>query len=253
MGTQPGDGIYNLGLNSAMSVLAHEVGHRWGAFVPFVHPTKGISFDSFDLLDNQFIHWSFLFNVRVADGQFGGDPRASVMQGNAIIDFGGNVFGDCRPGQTRFRTEPNELTDGYTELDQYLMGLRRAGEVGPFWYVDEPTQPGSGASLEFFRGRLPVDDIGFCGKRVNLTVANIQAYPGVGPRVPAIGDEDDDGHGNDVKTMAFILLVEQGTPRSHAAAILQVDNFRRTWQQYANGPATGARGRFDASLNPVIY
>ena len=73
------------------------------------------------------------------------------------------------------------------------------------------------------------------------------------PRVPALGDEDDDGHGNDVKTMAFVLVVEQGTPGSHASAITKVDNFRRTWQQYANGPATGGRGKFDTSLNPVIY
>lgn len=253
MGTRPGDGVYTLGLNSAMSVMAQETGHRWGAFVPFVHPTKGIGFDSFDLLGRDFAHWSFFFNVRVADGQFGGDPRASSMEGNAIIDFGGNVFGDCRPGQTRFRTEPNELVDGYTELDQYLMGLRRDSAVGPFWYVDEPRQPSTGVSFEFIRGIIALDDIGFCGKRVDLTVANIQAFPGVGPRVPAIGDEDDDGNGNDVKTMAFILLIEQGTPRSHAAAIQQVDNFRRTWQQYANGPATGARGKFDTSLNPVIY
>ena len=198
MGTRPGDGVYTLGLNSAMSILGQEAGHRWGAFVPFVHPTKGISFDSFDLLGRDFAHWSFFFNVRVPDGQFGVDPRVSSMEGNAIIDFGGNIFGDCRPGQTRFRTEANELVDGYTELDRYLMGLRRESAVGPFWYVDEPTQPSTGVSFEFIRGIFALDDIGICGKRVDLTVANIQAFPGVGPRVPAIGDEDDDGQGNDV-------------------------------------------------------
>jgi hypothetical protein len=53
------------------------------------------------------------------------------------------------------------------------------------------------------------DDIVFCGERVNLTVSNIQALPGVGPRIPAIGDEIDDAAGNaapNVKTMAFVLL-----------------------------------------------
>jgi hypothetical protein len=94
---------------------------------------------------------------------------------------------------------------------------------------------------------------------VDLTVGNIQAFPGIGPRTPAIGDElDEDADGNpadDVKTMAFILLVEQGPPKSpaYASAIRQVDNFRRTWQTYANGKATGGRGRFDTSLNPAIH
>jgi hypothetical protein len=263
-GTLNGDfgahGSYTLGLNSAMSIMGQEAGHRWLAFVPFVHPTKGIAPDSFDLLGRSFAHWSFFFNVRVPSTQFTGDPRASSAEGNAIVDFGGNVFGDCvNPGETRFRTERNELIDGYTALDQYLMGLRQSSEVGLFWYVDEPARPISGTSFEDVRSVAAIDDVGVCGKRVNLTVANVQAFPGVGPRVPAIGDEiDQDADGQprtDVKTMAFILLVQQGSPMSpaHASAINQVDNFRRTWQLYANGPATGGRGRFDANLNPGIH
>jgi len=257
-GTSEGFGSFTLGLNSAMSVMGQEVGHRWMAYAPFVHPTKGIGPDSFDLLGRAFSHWSFFFNVRVPQIQFGGDPRASSMEGNAIIDFGGNVFGDCvHPGETRFRTEPYELIDGYTELDQYFMGLRLASEVGPFWYVDEPTTPGGGASSESLRSTDAVNLVGACGKRVNLTVANIQAYPGVGPRVPAIGDEiDQDASGAphaDVKTMAFILLVQQGPPNSHASPTGQLDTIRRTWQAYGNGPATGGRGRFDTSLSPPVH
>jgi hypothetical protein len=262
MGTLNGDfgahGAYTLGLNSAMSIMGQEAGHRWLAFVPFVHPTKGIGFDSFDLLGRDFAHWSFFFNVRVPDSQFGGDPRASSSEGNAIGDLG--LFGGCEgTGEHVFLTERNELIDGYTQLDQYLMGLRPAAEVGSFWYVDEPNSISTGGSLEGVRSFAAQDDIAFCGKRVDLTVANIQAFPGIGPRTPAIGDEvDEDADGNpadDVKTMAFILLVEQGQPKApaHASAIGQVDNFRRTWQTYANGKATGGRGRFDTSLNPAIH
>jgi hypothetical protein len=160
-------------------------------------------------------------------------------------------------GETSFLTARNELVDGYTALDQYLMGLRPASEVGPFWYIDEPTAPFTGASFEARRGSISIDDIGICGKRVNLTVQNIQSFPGVGPRVPAIGDEvDHDATGTpqlDHKTMAFVLFVEHGEPGSHAAAIGHVDNFRRVWQTYGNGPATGGRGRFDTVLNPAIH
>jgi hypothetical protein len=239
-----------------MSIMGQEAGHRWLAFVPFVHPTKGISPESLDLLGRDFAHWSFFFNVQVPAGQFSGDPRASSAEGNAIVDFGGPAFGFCaNPGERAFLTQRDELVDGYTELDQYFMGLRPANQVGPFWYADEPRSAFTGASLEFARSFAAQDDVFFCGKRVDLSVANIQRFPGIGPRNPALGDENDDGQGNDVKTMAFILLVEQGPPNSgaHASAIRQVDAFRRTWQSYANGVATGGRGKFDTSLNPPVY
>jgi hypothetical protein len=164
-----------------------------------------------------------------------------------------------QPGESTFLTERNELIDGYTPLDQYLLGLRQAADVGGFWYVDEPRNPFNGASLEAVRVLGAQDDIVFCGKRVNLSVADIQAFPGIGPRIPAIGDEvDQDAAGNpatDVKTMAFILLVSSGPPRApaHASAISQVDAFRTTWQTYANGPATAGRGRYDTSLNPATH
>lgn len=275
MGTLNGDfgffGSYTLGLNSAMSIMAQEVGHRWLAFPLFVHPTKGLNFpalpEAFDLLGRANAHWSFFFNVTVPSGQFGGDPRASSEEGNAIVELGPGFAGFCTgPGQSVFLNQPNELIDGFTELDQYFMGLRTAGEVSSFWYVDEPQTLG-GSNFQFFAGQPAQDDVAYCGKRVDLTVADITAvdgalpfpFPSNGVRTPAVGDEvDEDASGNpqlDVKTMAFILLVEQGPPNSaaHAATINQVDIFRRTWQQYGNGPATGGRGRFDTSLNPVIH
>lgn len=268
MGTGDPGPAYSLGLNSAMSVMAQEVAHRWGAQIAFVHPTKGIGVDSADLLGRSLVHWSFFFNTTVPASQFGGDPRSSGLEGNSIVDFGGPAFGACtRPGEGAFLTDLNELIDGYTNLDQYLMGLRRAEDVGPFWYVDEPRSARTGLSLEGMRSQGAVNDQFFCGKRVNLTINDVINFPGAvinvpgfgpvnflanGPRIPALGDEDDDGHGNDVKTMAFILLVEQG-PSSHASAIGQVDTMRRTWQQYANGAATGGRGKFDTSLSPAVY
>src|SRR4029450_5860481 len=47
-----------------------------------------------------------------------------------------------------------------------------------------------------------------------------------------------------------VLLIAQGPPNARASAIDQVDTFRRTWQVYVNGPATGGRGRFDTVLMP---
>jgi hypothetical protein len=193
--------------------------------------------------------------VQVPDAQFGGDPRASSLEGNAIVDFGGNVFGDCvNPGETRFRTQRNELVDGYTTLDQYLLGLRPASEVGQFWYIDDPTRPVAGTSFENVRAVNAIDDVGICGKRVNLNVGNIQAF--IGPRVPAIGDETDhDAAGApqaDRKTMAFVLLITQGPPHARASEIDQVDTFRRTWRWTSMARPRRSRA-LRYVLNPAIH
>jgi hypothetical protein len=72
-----------------------------------------------------------------------------------------------------------------------------------------------------------------------------------------LGDEADrigvDGKPIDVKTLAFILLVGSGSHPQQQRAIDHVDLLRRTWQDYANGPASGGRGRFDTSLDPAVY
>lgn len=313
-------------LNSPISVLFQEVTHRWAAFVAFAHPDKGIGVpDSFDLLGRDLQHWSTFFNTRVVSSPLAaadGNPRFSGMEGNALIEVEagggrirdkndpGRVLGDPKgelaralrsctgQGKGLFLTEPDELVDGATELDQYLMGVRTAGQVSPFWYVDDPSSPIDGRSLDepfpqdFLRGTaFNLDDIAFCGRRVDLTVGSISDLgmtlgdPANGPRVPAIGDENDvgpaeaclaenlgGGHGPcaDVKTMAFVLLVRSGPPMSaaHLPATQRLNEFRKAWQAYANGPGLGGRNadgqvrpatdpgfipKFDTSLEPAIH
>lgn len=292
-GTLNGDfgsfGSYTLGLNSAMSIMGQEAGHRWLAFPAINHPVTGIGPDNADLLGRSLAHWSWFFNVRVPNAQFGGDPRASSAEGNAIQDLGPSSL--CiHPGERLFLTERNELIDGFTTLDQYFMGVRLPGDVGPFWYIDRPTRAGTGVPFPAAQaGASAQDDRLICGQRVDLTLNNITDVGDVllpfldsnGTRDPLIGDEQDAGPGItgaddaactktrrcvDVKTMAFILLVSDGPPdaEKHAGAIQQVDNFRRVWEEYGNGPAVGGRGargvvgagnyikKFDTSLNPAI-
>ena len=56
MGTLNGDfgahGSYTLGLNSAMSIMGQEAGHRWLAFPVFFPPSSDFS-DLFDLLGRE--------------------------------------------------------------------------------------------------------------------------------------------------------------------------------------------------------
>jgi hypothetical protein len=303
--------------------MFQEADHRWSAFSAFVHPTKGIVIpEAFDLLGRDLAHWSTFFNTTVVGSPFAqadGQPRFSGMEGNAIleleVDGDGNLVDKNDPtiviadpdgklaaahaacatqGKGLFLTEPDELIDGATELDQYLMGVRLADDVSPFWYVDDPSSAIDGQSLDepfpadFIRGStFNVDDIAFCGVRVDLTVKNITdlgtilGIPARGPRVPAIGDENDvgpvanclaanlgTGPCVDVKTMAWILLVRSGPPPSTGPAIRRLNGFRQAWQAYVDEPGLGGRNadgvvrapsdpgfisKFDTSLEPTIH
>lgn len=308
------DGIFGNWIMSLMGVMSQEVEHRYGANLRFVHPTKGTGFDSYDLLGRDTHHWSYFLNTAVPSSQFPDAPRASPMEGNNIVDLGtpasfNGTPTNLAPGQRVFQTPATELLDGYSNLDQYLMGLRRADEVGPFFYVDEPESIYTGQSLDPFnpsnvldtsvtmRGWQPQGGIVFKGKRVDLTVQNIKDFEKIrehgdnpqgrrfwGPKgnltvhyssstghvdpngdasvvlsvaERELGDEADmidlSGKPVDVKTMAFILLVQSGPPHAHPNAISGVDTFRQAWQAYGNGPATGGRGKFDTRLDPPIY
>lgn len=317
-------GALRYDLNSPISIMFQEADHRWSAFSAFVHPTKGIVIpDSFDLLGRDLAHWSTFFNTTVIGSPFAqadGFPRFSGMEGNAILELeigaNGNLVDKNDPnivitdpegklaaahtacatrGKGLFLTDPDELIDGATELDQYLMGVRLADDVSPFWYVDDPSSAVDGETLDepfpadFIRGStFNVDDIAFCGKRIDLTVENITdvgtrlRIPARGPRVPAIGDENDVGPVDaclarnlgkrgpcvDVKTMAWILLVRSGSPPVSGSAVERLDEFRQAWQAYVDGPGLGGRNadgveraptdpgfisKFDTSLEPAIY
>ena len=98
---------------TTMSVLGHETGHRWLAYLEFSDHNRE---RSEALLGRQRAHWSFFV-----------DSDASVMEGNDIEDLGGG----------QFRTVAAE--ERYSALDQYAMGLRHDYEVPPFFYVESPT------------------------------------------------------------------------------------------------------------------
>ena len=96
---------------TTLDVLGEEIAHRWGAYVTFTTSDRTIV-DSDMLLGREFAHWSFFFN-----------SSASVLEGNRWT----------RAGATTYRS--TAVTEGYSPLDLYLMGLLRQDEVPGFFYL----------------------------------------------------------------------------------------------------------------------
>jgi hypothetical protein len=141
-----------LGEDSTLSVLAHEVGHRFLAHARYVDAGATLG----DLLGRQDAHWSFFMH-----------SSGSHLEGNDIEDLGAG----------RFRTRA--ASQRYGPLDQYLMGLRPPEEVPPFFVVRNPTE------IAVDPARDPQRDVLFSGVRKDVTVGDVIAA--LGPREPPAG------------------------------------------------------------------
>jgi hypothetical protein len=202
------------GLNSAISIVCHEQGHRWLAYVRFDadHAIKD------NLLGRENAHWSFLVDTRTnAQGNF-----SSLMEGNAWRDTGAGTF-------TTIETAVNY----FTPLDQYLMGLRPADEVGEIPYLVTDVQ-----LMEFLREKSPLSGFSMSASRKTTSVAQIIEREG--PRIP------DSASAPRVLRVAFILLTRQGSTAS-GATLEKISRYRDALVRYY-GLATGSRGSMDTSL-----
>jgi hypothetical protein len=136
--------------DSTLSLIGHEAGHRWLAFVNFMDPAAKVS-DG--LLGRARSHWSYFH-----------DSDASVMEGNDIRDNGDGTFTTVAG------------TERYSKLDQYIMGLIPPEEVPDFFYV-------LGEDSSASRESNPAIGDTFSGERVNVSVQDVIAAEG--PRDPS--------------------------------------------------------------------
>lgn len=193
---------------SVASLLAQEVGHRWGAYVWFdSDPGSGVT-ESGDLIGRQNAHWSFFANTASVTST-PTNPKASSLLGNFWVE--------TSPGSGFFQTET--VTDGYSELDLYLMGLVPASRVGPFWYLADVSN--SPKSID--EGSIPQNGVVLQGTQTFVTVDNVITVEGV--RNPSSA--------NSPKCFrhAFILLTHEGVDATQDE-IDKVRFYRRSWETY---------------------
>lgn len=202
------------GLNTAIAIVTHELGHRWLSYVRFEagHEVKD------DLLGRDNSHWSFLADTRTNDdGNF-----SSLMEGNSWRESGGGTF-----------TTIESSVNYFTALDQYLMGLCAPGEVGDLSYlvIDSDLQ-------ELLRTKSPIS--GFSTSATRKTTSLAQIVDHEGPRVPSWVDAPKTFH------IAFVLLTRQNNAPS-TATLQKMSRYREALERYFS-LATAGRASLDTAL-----
>lgn len=206
-----------LGENSTLSVLGHETGHRFLAYPAFLDPETGLR--SPGLLGRQMAHWSFFFN-----------SQASFVEGNLIEDKG-------QAESPRFLTI--ETVSRFSELDQYLMGLRAPEEVSATFLVENPYNGvGFGSA-----SRAPQTGVAFDGERKNVTLDRIVAAEG--PRLPAHTVAQREFR------FAFIMVVEEGS-EPDPASTAKLDDIRGRWPAFY-AQATDGRSTARTELVKLLH
>ncbi|MCZ6837581.1 MAG: hypothetical protein O7G85_17535 [Planctomycetota bacterium] len=180
------------GIASGVEIMGQEFEHAFGAFVQPV-PSTGA-----DILGRSNAHWSFFLHHP-------GTNNSSPMEGNRWRNMGGGTF------------VTTESFSGFSELDEYLMGLRPAPDVVPFYVIDFVTNP-------FSDSRFPAINVTVNnGTRIDLTIEDIVANHG--PRMPDTSMS--------IKTfkVAFILVIPSGTTAA-PQDLAKIDSFRLAWNNY---------------------
>ena len=191
--------------DSPLSIIGHETGHRFLAYASVIDPQTGAT----PMLTSDGAHWAFTFN-----------SDASLMQGNRIQDGGATA-------KPRFLT--TATTEGYSALDQYLMGFQPPQEVQPTFYVANATVNPSAIQQ---RG------VAFDGTRRDVTIDEVIADQG--RRTP------DSTVAPRRFRMAFILVTAAGITAA-AADLAKIETYRSQFESYFSR-TTGGRAIMETSL-----
>ena len=189
--TDPNTRAYGKG-NSFLTIMGQESGHRWGAFVMF---DKGAGFSPL-LLGRANAHWSYYADI-----------DHSSLEGGDWQNTGGSNY-----------TCPTHI-DFFSEIDEYLFGLRTANEVKDMFYISSASNNQSPARSQ----GTPIMGAPATGTFVGVTVEDIIAAEGARTPLEAVEEHD--------LRQAFIFLIAQGTAPSQQE-LDKIVGFRKAWETY---------------------
>lgn len=196
--------------DTPLTTIAHETGHLFLAYASVRDEQS-----STPMLGYQTAHWGFTFN-----------SDASLLEGNRIQDNG--------PGASpRFLT--TGAVEGFSALDQYLMGLRAPEEVPDTFYVANAR--GSRVS------GLPRVGVTFDGDRRDVRIDQI--IEATGRRTP------DHNVSQRQFRFAFVLITAAGSEPT-VAELAQLETWRGRYEQFF-AKATSGRAAADATVRRALH
>lgn len=193
---------------SLLQVLAHEVGHRWLAYIDVERDGRAQDL----LLGRDKSHWSFFF-----------DSDASFLEGNQI-NARGTSFVTSMPFQ------------GYSRLDLYLMGFLKPEDVRDTFIVEGARR--FSPNFPFAPESSPEPDVSFQGSAHPVKIDDIVAANGT--------REPDSSTSQKTFRHLFVLIVKKENP-STSEELTAVDALRREWESYFS-KATLGLGKIDTQI-----
>jgi hypothetical protein len=198
--------------NYAISQIAHEMGHRWGAFVAAKVNGENIPLGP--------VHWATGLQAPAAF------PYQRPVEASAM---GGGVWQDNFDGTfTQLDDDYYVPATGWSHLDLYLMGLIAPSEVPDFFLLRNLTAAGQDVN-----GR-PI----FKADRIKVTIQDVIAAEG--PRLPDVD------HSQKKFNTGMVLVVEHGKKPSREL-IERTDGIRNQWIDYWE-TTTGHRASMTADV-----
>ena len=197
--------------DTPLTIIGHEAGHLFLAYASVTDPNNP---NVYPMLGRGNVHWAFTFN-----------SEASLLEGNRIQDNGAAAS----PRFTTIKT-----VEGYSPLDQYLMGfIPPAGVPATFAVTGTGIDP----------GRIPQTGLSFNGSRRDITIDDLIAV--TGRRTP------DSTVAQRRFRMAFILIQSAGTEPS-AANLAQIDGYRTAFESFF-AKASGNHAIVDTALARAVH
>ena len=195
----------------AMSQIAHEMGHRWGAFV-----SAKVNGETIPLGPT---HWARGLQAPVAF-PFVRPTEASIM--------GGGVWQDNFDGTfTQLDDDYYVPATGWSYLDLYLMGLVTPEEVPDFFILRNLTQVGKDSNGH------PI----FKAERTKVTLQDVMAAEG--PRLPGVEESQR------IFNTGMVMVVEHGKKPS-PELLERTEGIRKRWLEYW-AATTGHRASMTAT------
>jgi hypothetical protein len=198
--------------NYAVSQIAHELGHRWGATASALVNGERINLGP--------THWAAGVHFPAAF-PYGREGESDIMGGSTWQENADGTF-------TQIDRDFYNPAKGWSWPSLYLMGLARPDEVPPFFILRNLQRTGQDA-----QGR-PI----YRGDKTVITVNDIIAA--MGPRVPAV----------DASQKAFNTAIVVITEPGRQPTEVLLNNARNIGQKYIEWWSKTTGGRSTMTTNP---